>query len=62
MHAFAVGARTDNGLVFTTTVGTPIEPRNISRSFEQLCDRSGVRKIRLHDLRVRHEAPCIRAG
>jgi integrase len=44
-------AWTDSGLVFTTMLGTPIEPRNISRSFDQLCDRADLRRIRLHDLR-----------
>jgi integrase len=44
-------AWTDTGLVFTTSVGTAIEPRNISRSFEQLCHRAKLRRIRLHDLR-----------
>ncbi|MFB8777152.1 tyrosine-type recombinase/integrase [Streptomyces broussonetiae] len=38
-------------LVFTSRAGTPIEPRNLSRSFEQLCRLHGVRAIRLHDLR-----------
>ena len=39
------------GLVFTTTNGTPIEPRNLNRSFDALCVRAGVRKVRFHDLR-----------
>ncbi|MFD6323444.1 site-specific integrase [Streptomyces sp. NPDC058442] len=42
---------TGQGLVFTTKNGTPIEPRNLNRSFEALCARAGVRKIRFHDLR-----------
>lgn len=41
----------DHGLVFTTTLGTPIEPRNIYRHFVRLCERAGVRRIRFHDLR-----------
>lgn len=41
----------DLGLVFTTAIGTPIEPRNINRSFDALCRRAGVRRLRLHDLR-----------
>jgi integrase len=41
----------DPDLVFTTTKGTPIEPRNLVRHFEALCRRAGVRKIRFHDLR-----------
>lgn len=40
-----------HGLVFTTKNGTPIEPRNLNRSFETLCGRAGVRKVRFHDLR-----------
>jgi integrase len=42
---------TGQGLVFTTKNGTPIEPRNLNRSFEALCVRAGVRKVRFHDLR-----------
>jgi integrase len=41
----------DSGLAFTTTVGTPIEPRNINRHFARLTRRAGVRPIRFHDLR-----------
>ncbi|MGA5375811.1 site-specific integrase [Streptomyces griseoincarnatus] len=42
---------TGDGLVFTTKNGTPIEPRNLNRSFEALCVRAGVRRVRFHDLR-----------
>lgn len=41
----------EHGLIFTTGLGTPIEPRNLNRSFGLLCDAAGVRRIRLHDLR-----------
>jgi integrase len=41
----------DGGFVFTTGLGTPIEPRNINRHFDKLCASSGVRRIRFHDLR-----------
>lgn len=41
----------DFELVFTTGLGTPIEPRNINRSFDAPCRRAGVRRLRLHDLR-----------
>jgi integrase len=30
-------------LVFTTTVGTPIEPRNVLRQFQTVCARVGLR-------------------
>ncbi|MDW4907486.1 tyrosine-type recombinase/integrase [Streptomyces sp. ADMS] len=38
---------TGHDLVFTTKNGTPIEPRNMNRSFEALSVRAGVRKVRL---------------
>ena len=41
----------DHGLVFTTKIGTPIEPRNLNRHFDRLCEKAGVRRIRVHDLR-----------
>jgi len=41
----------DSGLVFTTTTGRPIEPNDFSNAFGRLCERAGVRKVRLHDLR-----------
>jgi integrase len=40
----------ESGLVFTTSVGTVVEPRNLCRTFEHLVQRSGVRRIRFHDL------------
>lgn len=42
---------TESGLVFTSSVGTVVEPRNLSRLFEQLIAAVGVRRIRFHDLR-----------
>ena len=41
----------ESGLVFTTSVGTVVEPRNLSRIFEHLVQRSSVRRIRFHGLR-----------
>jgi integrase len=45
------GGWTDRGLVFATPRGTAIDPRNFTRMFGALCDRAGVRRVRLHDLR-----------
>ncbi|UCM88615.1 tyrosine-type recombinase/integrase [Streptomyces marincola] len=42
---------TDNGFVFTTRCGTPVEPRNFNRQFAARADKAGVRRIRLHDTR-----------
>jgi integrase len=41
----------DDDLVFTTSIGTAIEPRNLSRHFEALRDKAKVRRVRFHDLR-----------
>jgi site-specific recombinase XerD len=42
----------DAELVFTTNVGTAIEPRNMNRAWDALCARAGIaRKITIHDLR-----------
>lgn len=41
----------DFGLVFTTGLGTPIEPRNLNRHFMRLLDTAGLRRVRFHDLR-----------
>jgi integrase len=41
----------ESGLVFTTSLGTVVEPRNLSRTFEHLVQPSGVRRIRFDDLR-----------
>jgi integrase len=39
------------GFVFTTPVGTPIDPRNCSRVVQDACKAAGVRVVRLHDFR-----------
>jgi integrase len=42
----------DNGLVFTTTIGTPLEAQKIvNRHFKPLLRRTGLPNIRWHDLR-----------
>jgi integrase len=41
----------DNGLVFTTSLGTPIEPTNLTRHFYRVRDRAGLPQVRFHDLR-----------
>ncbi|TYB49186.1 tyrosine-type recombinase/integrase [Actinomadura chibensis] len=42
---------TETGLVFTTRYGTPIDPRNFNRSFDERCAKAGVRRIKVHDTR-----------
>ena len=41
----------DTPYVFTSSVGTPLEPRTLTRTFHALCARHGMRRVRLHDLR-----------
>jgi integrase len=41
----------DHGLVFASTIGTPMEPRNVNRRFEQLRATAGLDWLHLHDLR-----------
>ncbi len=39
------------GLVFPTSVGTPIEPRSLNRHFDRLRNQAGLPGVRLHDFR-----------
>ncbi len=47
-------------LVFTTRVGTPLEPRNVARSWVDLCEAAAVTPVRIHDLR--HTAATLLLG
>jgi integrase len=38
-------------LLFTTSTGQPIEPRNLKRSFDARCKKASVRQIKIHDTR-----------
>jgi len=55
-------AWTDSGLVFTTSIGTPIYPGNALRSLRRLCDDANVTKIRLHDLRHTYASLALQRG
>ncbi len=50
----------DNGLVACTSLGTPVSPRNINRSFHRLIEKANVTKIRFHDLRHTHATFLIK--
>jgi len=41
----------DSGLVFTTTIGTPLDPRNVLRHFARVLSAAGIPHVRFHDLR-----------
>lgn len=48
------------GYVFTTPIGTPIDPRNCTRIVQEACRKSDVRVVRLHDFR--HGAVSVLLG
>jgi integrase len=50
-HDRADGAWLGDGLVFTTRYGTPIEPRNFSRSFDRRIVKANVPRITVHGAR-----------
>lgn len=41
----------ESGFVFTTGVGTPIEPSNLTKEFKRLLKKTGLPEVRFHDLR-----------
>jgi integrase len=41
----------ETGYVFTTTIGTALDPRKVAREFQTILATSGLPRIRLHDLR-----------
>jgi integrase len=41
----------DSGLVFTTPIGTPLDPGNVNKLFNQLVEDAGLRRQRFHDQR-----------
>lgn len=49
----ALGAewRDELGLVFTTPLGTPVDPRNFSRLVGELCEKAGIGHWSPHELR-----------
>lgn len=51
----------DPDLMFTTSVGTALEPRNVNRDWDAVCKRAGV-KVRLHDLRHAAASLAFQAG
>lgn len=58
----ARGAWTRTGLVFASTVGTPLSPNNVRRSFRALAKKADLPRIRLHDLRHTYITLAREAG
>jgi integrase len=51
LERMAVKHWTDTGYVFTTEVGTPIDPDNLQRAWRKLTARAGLGVLRFHALR-----------
>jgi integrase len=41
----------ENNLIFTSTIGTPVDRRNMYREFKSIIKKAGLPDIRFHDLR-----------
>ncbi|WP_239393935.1 tyrosine-type recombinase/integrase [Frankia sp. CiP3] len=52
----------DDGLVFTTSTGRGIQPRNVNRWWDRVCADAGVHRTRVHDLRHTSATLLFRAG
>ena len=48
--------------MFATANGRPIHPHLLSYAFKKLVKRSGLPRIRLHDLRHTHATLLLKAG
>jgi integrase len=47
----------DAGYVFTSSIGTPIDPRNLYREFQKVCRNAGLGDWHPHELR--HSAASL---
>ncbi len=52
----------NQGLIFTTSSGKPISPRNLVRHFKSVIETTGLPEIRFHDLRHTHASLLLIAG
>lgn len=52
----------DHDLIVCTSKGTPINPNNVTRSFDLIVKRAGVRRITPHGLRHTHATMLLKQG
>ena len=52
----------DNSLVFATSIGTPVEPGNLLRSWRKIRTEAGMPALRIHDLRHAHATLMLSQG
>ena len=56
------GWQDEHDLVFTGPDGSPLDPESVAKVFDRRVTRSGLPRIRFHDLRHTHVAHLIAAG
>lgn len=54
------GMERHEGLIFTTSTGKPVSPRNILRHFQLALERLGLPKVTFHSLRHLHASYLLR--
>ena len=52
----------ETGHVFTSSIGTPLDPQHVSMNIGRLCAQAGIRRIRFHDLRHSCATLLIESG
>lgn len=52
----------ESGYVFTNPLGLPIHPETLNRVLRRVCDRAGLPRVRVHDLRHTHATLLLRRG
>jgi integrase len=58
LERIAAGPRwSDTGYIFTTEIGTPIDPDNLQRAWRKFTDKAGLGRLRFHALR--HTAATV---
>jgi len=58
----AGGVYQDNDLIVATSVGTPVTPRNLLRTFYRYMEKLDIPKITIHDLRHTHATLLLKQG
>jgi integrase len=52
----------ENGLVFATDFGTPVDPRNALRAVELAAEKAGIENVGVHTLRHSAAVAWLEAG
>jgi len=60
--AYYGSAWINSGIIFTTRLGTPIDPRNLLREFKGLCAQAGLGNWHLHELRHSSASLMLASG